>query len=253
MSDSDECLPTYSIHVCGRYRVKKLLGWGTSGNVYLGWDIKTGQDVALKLEPMQSVYKVLSNVAGIPTMHWFGREEPYNVIILDCLGYMLEEAVSNCNDIGIIFFTGKLRNKVFLINFGLAQLFRDPFTHQHILLVSGVKTIGTITFTSINSHLGQDIIEEGSVEQYEVAILKKKTAVAKTLCQGLPLPFVTFTQYIQSLSFDEKLQYNHLHTLLMQCSAHDPNSIVSGPSFTLTVSPSLHELGAPGPCLITTW
>ncbi|KAF8262387.1 kinase-like domain-containing protein, partial [Lactarius quietus] len=130
---------------------------------------------------------------------------------------------------------GKLSHQVFLINFGLAQLFRNPSTCWHISPVSGLKTIGTITFTSINSHSGQtqshhdnleslvhcivylccghlpwqDIIKEGPVEQYEEAVVKKKTTLAKGLCRGLPLPFVTFTQHIQPLAFDEKPQYDY--------------------------------------------
>src|SRR6266702_6428241 len=125
-------------------------------------------------------------------------------------------------------------SQVSLINFSLAQLFCEPSTHRHILLVSGLKTVGTITFTSINSHSGQmqshcndieslvysivylchghlpwqDIIKRYSIDKYGVSVLEKKIASSKTLCQGLPAPFVTLTQYIQSISFDEKPQYN---------------------------------------------
>jgi hypothetical protein len=47
-----------------------------------------GQDVAPKLETISqhtqfhhkhSVYKALSDVAGIPSMHWYGREALYSV------------------------------------------------------------------------------------------------------------------------------------------------------------------------------
>src|ERR1700677_602054 len=117
---------------------------------------------------------------------------------------------------------GNLSDQVFLIDFGLAQLFRDPSTRQHVPLMSGLKTVGTIAFTSINSHSGQiqsrrndleslvysivylchgclpwqGIIKGGPIEQYEVVVLKKKIALAEGLCQGLPLPFIAFTQYI---------------------------------------------------------
>jgi hypothetical protein len=72
-----------------------------------------GQDVALKLEPIQSqharlshehtVYKVLHNAAGIPSMHWYGREAPYNVLILNRLGLTLEESIYKGSDISLIF------------------------------------------------------------------------------------------------------------------------------------------------------
>ena len=165
---------------------------------------------------------------------------------------------------------GELSNQVFLIDFGLAQLFRHPSTHWHILLISGLKTVGTIAFTSINSHLGwtqscrdnleslmysivylfcgqlpwQDI-KEGTVEKYKEVILEKKTALAKVLCQGLPPPFVAFTQHIQSLGFDEKPQYNYLCTLLTQCLVHDSNDVVLDLT-TLLCSPC--KLASPLPC-----
>ncbi|KAH9010128.1 kinase-like domain-containing protein [Lactarius hengduanensis] len=312
MSDSNERLRTRLnsqqpniVRVRGRYRVGTLLGSGTSGDVYLGRDIKTGQDIALKFEPIQthtlrlshehSVYKALSGMSGIPTMHWYGREVPYNVMVLDRLDLTLDEVISKRHNINLVFsyagqmlscleslhersyihrdvkptnfMTGvdELSSQVFLIDFGLAQLFRNSSTRQHVPLVSGLKTVGTIAFTSINSHLGrtqsrrddleslvysivylcrgclpwQNIVK-GSVEKYAASVLEKKIASSKTLCQGLPAPFVAFTQHIQSLGFNEKPQYDNLHTLLMQCMAHDPNGVVSNP---ITVSPLL---GKPG-------
>jgi len=162
-------------------------------------------------------------------------------------------------------------SRVSLINFSLAQLFRDPSTRQHVPLVSGLKTVGTITFTSINSHLGQmqsrrddleslvysivylchgrlpwqDIIKRYSIDKYGASVLEKKIASSKTLCQGLPAPFVTFTQYIQLLSFDEKPQYDYLHALLMQCSAHGSNDVVLNP---VTISPSFGKLAPLAKC-----
>ncbi|KAF8260592.1 hypothetical protein EI94DRAFT_1706169 [Lactarius quietus] len=95
----------------------------------------------------------------------------------------------------------KLSDQVFLIDFGLAQLFCDPSTCWHISLVSGLKT----TVYLCHGRLPwQDIIKEGPVEQYEEAIVEMKTTLATGLCQGLPSPFITFTQHIQSLTFDEK-------------------------------------------------
>ena len=41
--------------------------------------------------------------SNIPFMHWYGREDPYNVLILNCLGLTLEESVSKSHDIDLIF------------------------------------------------------------------------------------------------------------------------------------------------------
>ena len=42
-------------------------------------------------------------LAGIPSMHWYGREDPYNMLILDRLGLTLEESISKSRDIDLIF------------------------------------------------------------------------------------------------------------------------------------------------------
>ena len=36
-------------------------------------------------------------------MLWYGREASYNVLVLDRLGLTLEESVSKCRDISLIF------------------------------------------------------------------------------------------------------------------------------------------------------
>jgi hypothetical protein len=108
------------VRVGGRYRMGKLLGagaFGTSinlkalwtiistsfylGTVYLGKDIKKGQDVAVKLEVAQEwdsrlerehdVYQAMSGIRGIPKMLWYGVEGRYNVMVLSRLGRTLEE------------------------------------------------------------------------------------------------------------------------------------------------------------------
>jgi hypothetical protein len=71
------------------------------GSVYLGKDIMTEQDVALKLELTEdsnsnlvheySIYWAISGLPGIPKVHWYGREGPYHVIILDHLSSTFKE------------------------------------------------------------------------------------------------------------------------------------------------------------------
>ncbi|KAH9159386.1 kinase-like domain-containing protein [Lactarius sanguifluus] len=240
------------------------------------WDeiSKLGKTVALKFELQthslrlsheHSIYKALSGMSGIPTMHWYGREVPYNVMVLDRLDLTLEEVISKHHDINLVFSyadqmlscleslhersyihrdvkptnfmtgAGELSSRVFLIDFGLAQLFRNPSTqstcsagfwaqdhrHHHLYLNQQPFRMDTN-------------IVMGSIEKYAASVLEKKIALSKTLCQGLPAPFVAFTQHIQSLGFDERPQYDKLHTLLMQCLARDSNGVVSNP---ITVSP----------------
>ena len=139
--------------------------------------------------------------------------------------------------------TGNRSSQVFLIDFGLTRLFRNPATHKHITQVKGLDITGTVCYSSINSHLGlrqsrRDDLESlayviiylvkgrlpwqsiavhpGQVHHDEVLKLKQGTT-AKTLCKGLPQPFIKFIQHIRSLGFDDKPDYWYLHSLLAQC------------------------------------
>ena len=43
---------------------------------------------------------------------------------------------------------------IFLIDFGLAQLFRNPATYLHISYTTKHSIVGTLPFTSVNGHQG---------------------------------------------------------------------------------------------------
>lgn len=51
------------------------------------------------------------------------------------------------------------------------------------------------------------------------AVLRKKISItAEELCNGLPAPFCEFVTHIRSLGFEEKPDYQRLHSILLQCS-----------------------------------
>jgi len=52
---------------------------------------------------------------------------------------------------------------------------------------------------------------------------KKKSITAEELCEGLPAPFCKFVDYVCSLGFDEKPDYQYLHSILSQCSETKAN------------------------------
>jgi casein kinase I family protein HRR25 len=64
------------------------------------------QEVAIKLESLNAdhlqleneinVYKRLAGGPGIPSFHWFGRENEYNAMVLERLGPSLEELFNRC-------------------------------------------------------------------------------------------------------------------------------------------------------------
>lgn len=103
-------------------------------------------------------------LVGIPCVRWYGVEGDYNVMVLDLLGKSLEDLFNDCGrhfslktvlmladqllcrleilhtkcyihrDIkpdNFLMGKGSRRHMVYVIDFGLAKLYRDPRTHRH--------------------------------------------------------------------------------------------------------------------------
>jgi casein kinase I family protein HRR25 len=103
------------VWVDGKFRLKERIGYGSfglydsffyhqltriySGIVYLGINIVSKKEVAIKLESVNTeqlqlqheyeVYRSLTGI-GIPSVQWFGTECDYNVLVLNQLGLSLE-------------------------------------------------------------------------------------------------------------------------------------------------------------------
>ncbi|CAD8144332.1 unnamed protein product [Paramecium pentaurelia] len=87
-----------------RFTLDKRIGLGAFGQIYLGNNIKTGEEMAIKLENVSNkhsqllheakIYRILlldGPVPGFPNLHWFGQEGDFNVLVLDILGPSLED------------------------------------------------------------------------------------------------------------------------------------------------------------------
>eukprot|EP00357_Protocruzia_adherens_P034385 CAMPEP_0115005630 /NCGR_PEP_ID=MMETSP0216-20121206/19995_1 /TAXON_ID=223996 /ORGANISM="Protocruzia adherens, Strain Boccale" /LENGTH=330 /DNA_ID=CAMNT_0002372011 /DNA_START=61 /DNA_END=1053 /DNA_ORIENTATION=- len=95
------------LRVGGKYRLGRKIGSGSFGDIYLGTNIQTNEEVAIKLESIKSkhpqllfeskLYRILQGGIGIPNLHWYGLEGDYNVMVLDLLGPSLEDLFNYCN------------------------------------------------------------------------------------------------------------------------------------------------------------
>jgi hypothetical protein len=73
-------------------------------SVYLGKDIRTGAEIAVKigcadlsssrLSHEYSMYAELAGSAGISPVRWYGKEGPYEVIVMNHLGTSLGDLIS---------------------------------------------------------------------------------------------------------------------------------------------------------------
>ncbi|KAG7557121.1 Protein kinase domain [Arabidopsis suecica] len=95
------------LRIGNKFRLGRKIGSGSFGEIYLGTDIQSNQDVAIKFESVKSVhpqlsyesriYRVLQGGTGIPNMKWYGVEGDYNVLVMDLLGGSLEDLFCYCN------------------------------------------------------------------------------------------------------------------------------------------------------------
>jgi len=95
------------LRVGGKYRLGRKIGSGSFGDIYIGTNVQTAEEVAIKLESIKSkhpqllyeskLYKILAGGVGVPNVHWYGVEGDYNVMVIDLLGPSLEDLFSFCN------------------------------------------------------------------------------------------------------------------------------------------------------------
>lgn len=95
------------LRVGGKYRLGRKIGSGSFGDIYLGTNINTGDEVAIKLESTKTrhpqlayeykVYRILAGGVGVPIVRWFGKEGDYNVMVMEILGPSLEDLFNFCS------------------------------------------------------------------------------------------------------------------------------------------------------------
>ncbi|ORZ23247.1 kinase-like domain-containing protein [Absidia repens] len=94
------------IRIGNKYKLGKKIGAGSFGEIYLGNNIMTCEDVAVKMESIRAahpqleyearVYKTLAGGVGIPFVRWYGKEAEHNVLVMDLLGPSMEDLFNFC-------------------------------------------------------------------------------------------------------------------------------------------------------------
>ncbi|KAI8334153.1 kinase-like domain-containing protein [Choanephora cucurbitarum] len=233
-------------------------------------------------------YKILAGLSGVPSAYYFGHEGLHNVLVIDLLGPSLEDLFDMCNrkfsikTVAMIakqmisrvqsvhernliyrdikpdnFLIGrpgtKYANMVFLVDYGMAKLYRDPKTKKHIPYRERRSLSGTARYMSINTHLGREQSRRDDLEalghvfmyflrgslpwqglkaatnkqKYEKIGEKKQTTAVKDLCGGFPEEFGIYLQYVRKLGFEETPDYDFLRELfdkvLERQNDHDDN------------------------------
>ncbi|KAJ3202764.1 casein kinase I [Entophlyctis luteolus] len=132
--------------------------------------------------------------------------------------------------------------QIHIIDFGMAKMYKDPKTKQHIPYREKKSLSGTARYMSINTHLGREQSRRDDLEslghvlfyflrgslpwqgmkaatnkqKYEKIGEKKRTVPISELCEGFPKEFGIYLSYCRELKFEETPDYDYLRGLFSE-------------------------------------
>ena len=90
-----------------RFMLGRKVGSSSAGDVYIGTDVQSGEEIAIKTESIKTkqprlmhesvLYKLIGSNAGMPAVHWYGVVGDNNVVVMDLLGPSLEHLLESCD------------------------------------------------------------------------------------------------------------------------------------------------------------
>jgi serine/threonine protein kinase len=210
---------------------------------------------------------------GLPAVHLFSREGDFSLLVMERLGQSLEELLAGCGgrfglkttlmvadqllcrmeamharnhihrDIkpdNFVVGRGARGKLIYVIDLGLATLFRDSKTHRHVPFEGGQALTSSVRYMAVGAHLGErqsrrtDLESLGYTllyfalgrlpwqgiasranqkERYDKIREAKQALSSEQLCRGLPIEFAIFMTYVRALPFAARPDYEYLRRL----------------------------------------
>ena len=192
-----------SVRIAKVFHLGPKLGAGAFGDVFSGHDIRTGAEVAVKMEPLHAecpqllyesrVMQELQAAPGFPRHHWFGVERDYNVLVMQRLGRCLasrympvevdvvqsvaRDALARLQTLhaagfahrdikpeNFVYGVGAAKSVLYIIDFGLCKRVVEPRTGRHIPHRWGKSLSGTPRYASTRMHDGEEQARRDDIE-----------------------------------------------------------------------------------------
>ncbi|CAK78712.1 unnamed protein product (macronuclear) [Paramecium tetraurelia] len=199
-----------SLRINNQYILSRKIASGAFGFVMLGFDQKTGQQVAIKIEKPENqhirsiekevdIIQKLEGVSGVPKLLYSGKEDDFNVLVLQLLskdlstlikqqkkfslktilqiGIKLVEILEDIHQKGVLHRDLKPenimideKNKFYIIDYGISKTFlRKNGAHlQNDNIIRPFKDrqpfIGTSRYASIAAHKGNELGRKDDLE-----------------------------------------------------------------------------------------
>lgn len=212
MTDDTPCMESDQLVIEGKYQLECLIGKGSFGAVFEAKNVVTGEGVAVKLDSKDSavlrnearIYKLLSDVPGLPKLRAYGKHKGTTYLVLDRLGPSIEDLKVQCGNrfslksslmfgisaltriekvhaCGVIHRDIKPDNFliglgadgkriIHMIDFGLAKRYVGD-DGEHISAKSGRKLTGTVRYASVSIHEGYTPSRRDDLEALGYVIL----------------------------------------------------------------------------------
>jgi casein kinase 1 epsilon len=232
-----------------------------------------------QLEYEAKVYKIMEGGTGIPKVHWSGIAGEHFALVMDLLGPSLEDLLNRSQrkfslktvlmvadqmiqlieyfhscyflhrDVkpdNFLVGIGKNQEQIYIIDYGLAKKYYNPFAAEHIPFRDNKSLTGTARYASINTHLGieqsrRDDLEgigyvliyllkgalpwqglKGSNKNKRYELIKeiKLATNIETLCHKIPHEFNSYLRYCRKLQFIQRPDYDYARRLFRSLFYH---------------------------------
>ncbi|XP_019198821.1 PREDICTED: casein kinase 1-like protein 2 isoform X2 [Ipomoea nil] len=226
--------------VGNKFRLGRKIGGGSFGEIYLGTNIQTNEEVAIKLENVKTkhpqllyeakLYKLLQGGTGIPNVKWYGVEGDYNGLVIDLLGPSLEDLFNFCSRQlslkTVLMLADQMINRVEFVH-SKSFLHRDIKPDNFLMgLGRRANQVYIIDFglakkyrdSSTHQHIPYSLPWQGlkagtKKQKYDKISEKKVSTSIEVLCRGYPTEFASYFHYCRSLRFVDKPDYAYLKRL----------------------------------------